>query len=300
MHSARNGVLSGILAFAIWGATPIYFILVDSVSALEVLTHRIVWALPFAALIILARRQWRDIGQVFSNRRTLVLLVVSAFFISVNWLIFTWAAQNEHIFEASLGYYINPLVLVLVGYLFLGERLRRLQVVAVILATSGVAVLTFSGGDFPVISIALAFSFTLYGVIRKKVVVGALPGLFVEVLVLFPLAAVYLLFLVDEGSSPFTWANRELFFLLLLAGPMTVLPLVFFSYAARRLRLATLGFIQFIGPTGQFLVGYYHGEVLTLPYLVCFVLIWSAVSLFVFDVFRAGRKEKYVRQMEPL
>jgi chloramphenicol-sensitive protein RarD len=273
---------------------------VDSVSALEVLTHRIVWALPFAALIILARRQWRDVGQIFSNRRTLVLLAISAIFISVNWLIFTWAAQNEHIFEASLGYYINPLVLVLVGYLFLGERLRRLQIVAVVLATTGVAVLTFSGGDFPVISFALAISFTLYGVIRKKVVVGALPGLFVEVLVLFPPAAIYLFFRVDEGSSPFTWANRELFFLLLFAGPMTVLPLVFFSYAARRLRLATLGFIQFIGPTGQFLVGYYYGEVLTLPYFICFVFIWSAVSLFVFDVFRAGRKEKYARQMEPL
>jgi chloramphenicol-sensitive protein RarD len=286
-----------VLAFAIWGATPIYFVQVNNVSAIEMLMHRIVWALPFAALIILALRQWPEVRQIFSNRKTLGLLATSAIVVSVNWLIFTWAAQNEHIFEASLGYYINPLLLVLVGYVFLGERLRRMQVVAVILATIGVAVLTFSGGNFPVISVALAVSFTLYGVIRKRVVVGAMPGLFVEVLVLFPLSAAYLYFLVKSETSPFTWADPEMIGLLLLAGPMTVLPLAFFSYAARRLRLATLGFIQFIGPTGQFLVGYYYGEELTLPYLICFVFIWSAVSLFVFDVWRAGRQAQIIRQV---
>ena len=254
--------------------------------------HRIVWALPFAALIILARRQWPEVRQIFANRKTLGLLATSAIVVSVNWLIFTWAAQNQHIFEASLGYYINPLLLVLVGYVFLGERLRTLQIGAVILATIGVAVLTVSGGSFPVISIALAVSFTIYGVIRKRVVVGAMPGLFVEVLVLFPLSAAYLSFLVNSGSSPFTWADPGMFGLLLLAGPMTVLPLAFFAYSARRLRLATLGFIQFIGPTGQFLVGYYYGEELTLPYLICFVCIWSAVSLFVFDVWRSGRRTR--------
>lgn len=289
-------MLAGVLAFSIWGATPIYFILVVSVSAMEMLMHRIVWALPFGMVILLARGQWPDVRQIFANRRTLGLLAISAIVISINWLVFTWATQNGRIFEASLGYYINPLMLVLVGYLFLGERLRPMQVVAVGLATIGVAVLTVSGGKFPAISIALALSFTLYGVIRKKVVVGAMPGLMVELILLFPLSAAYLYFLVNSGSSPFTWDDKELFGLLLLAGPLTVLPLVFFSYAARRLRLATIGFIQFIGPTGQFLVGYYHGETLTTPYLLCFILIWLAVSLFVFDVFRMQRQIKIDRQ----
>jgi chloramphenicol-sensitive protein RarD len=191
-------------------------------------------------------------------------------------------------------------MLVLVGYVFLGERLRRLQVGAVILATTGVAVLTFSGGQFPLISITLAISFTLYGVIRKKVVVGAMPGLFVELVFLFPLAATGLYFLVAGGTSPFTFEDQTMFWLLLLAGPLTVMPLVFFAYAARRLRLATIGFLQFIGPTGQFLIGYYHGETLTLPRLICFVFIWLAVALFIFDVIRAGRQSKIPRPAEPL
>ena len=285
-----------MLAFSIWGATPIYFILVNSVSAIEMLMHRIVWAVPFGIVIILVRRQWQDVRQILANRKTLGLLAMSAFVVSINWLVFTWAAQNDRIFEASLGYYINPLMLVLVGYLFLGERLRLLQVGAVVLASIGVLVLTISGGKFPAISMALAISFTLYGVIRKKVVVGAMPGLMVELMLLFPLSAAYLYFLVQSGSSPFTWDDREMFGLLLLAGPLTVLPLVFFSYAARRSRLATIGFIQFIGPTGQFLVGYYHGETLTMPYLVCFIMIWSAVSIFVFDVFRSQRQIKFDKQ----
>ena len=262
------------------------------------LMHRIVWALPFALLIVLARNQWADVRQVFADRRTLGLLAASAIVVSVNWLVFTWATQNERIFEASLGYYINPLVLVLIGYLFLGERLRPRQVAAVFLAAAGVAVLTISGGKFPVISITLAISFSLYGVIRKKVVVDAMPGLLVELIILYPLSAAYLYLLVNGGASPFTVANPEMMGLLLLAGPLTVLPLVFFAYAARRLRLATLGFIQFIGPTGQFIVGYYYGEALTLPYLVCFVLIWTAVSLFIFDVWQTGRQLRNTQRVQ--
>jgi chloramphenicol-sensitive protein RarD len=202
------------------------------------------------------------------------------------------------VFEASLGYYINPLMIVLVGYVFLGERLRRVQVGAVALAAIGVTILTLSAGEFPFVAIALASSFTLYGVIRKKLVVGAVPGLFVELLVIFPMSAAYLYFLVHQGMSPFSLDDPKLIGLLLLAGPLTVLPLVFFAIAARRLRLATIGFIQFIGPTGQFLVGYYYGEVLTMPYLVCFLFIWLAVSLFVFDAVRFGRQSRVDLRVE--
>jgi len=290
--------MSGVLAFSMWGALPIYFIIVDSVSPLEMVLHRVVWALPFTALIIMLRRQWHEVKRVLLDKRSIALLATAAAVLSINWLVFTWAAQNERIFEASLGYYINPLMMVLVGFAFLGERLRPVQVAAVALAATGVAVLTFSAGQFPLIAITLASAFTLYGVIRKKLVVGAVPGLFVELLILFPLASAYLYYRVQGGLSPFTWNDPQLFGLLLLAGPLTVLPLVFFAIAARRLRLSTIGFIQFIGPTGQFLVGYYFGEELTTPYLICFICIWSAVSLFVFDAVRFGRRSRIAARVE--
>jgi chloramphenicol-sensitive protein RarD len=291
-------VLSGVLAFTVWGAMPIYFVILDNVPAIEIVMHRIVWALPFAALIISLRRQWPEVRRVLADRRALGLLLMSAAVIFLNWLIFTWAAQNERIFEASLGYYINPLMMVLVGYAFFRERLRPVQTGAVVLATIGVSILTFSAGEFPIIAISLASFFTLYGVNRKRLVVGALPGLFVELLIIFPLSAAYLYFLIRGGTSPFTLSDPKLFGLLLLAGPLTVLPLVFFAVAARRLRLATIGFIQFIGPTGQFLVGYYYGEALTMPYLICFIFIWVAVSLFVFDAVRNGRQLRAMTRLE--
>jgi len=225
-HDARSGVMAGVLAFSMWGALPIYFIIAEGVSAIEMLLHRVVWAVPFGALIIFARRQWPDVRAAFANRRTFGLLVLSAVVISINWLVYIWASQHGFIFQASLGYYINPLMLMLVGYVLFGEQLRRFQVGAVILATIGVAVLTISGGEFPLISITLAVTFTIYGVIRKRVVVGAMPGLFVELLVLFPMSAIYLGMLVNGDTSPFTLNDPGMVGLLLLAGPITVLPLV--------------------------------------------------------------------------
>ena len=284
--------MAGVLAFSMWGALPIYFIVAEGVSAIEMLLHRVVWAVPFGALIIFARRQWPDVKAAFTNRRTFGFLVLSAVFISINWLVYIWASQHGFIFQASLGYYINPLMWILVGFVLFGEQLRRFQIGAVILATIGVAVLTLSGGQFPLISITLAVTFTLYGVIRKQVAVGAMPGLFVELLVLFPMSAIVLGMLVNGDASPFTWNDRGMMGLLLLAGPITVLPLVFFAFAARRLPLATLGFLQFIGPTGQFFVGYYNGEPLTQAHLICFGFIWTAVLLFVIDSVWMSRQMK--------
>lgn len=286
----RNGVLAGVLAFTLWGAFPIYFKVASGVAALEMLAHRIVWAVPFGLLIILLRRQWPLVREVFATPRTLALLVLSASFISINWLVYIWAVQNEQIFQASLGYYINPLMLMLVGIVFLNDKLRATQLLAIGLAAAGVAVLTVSGGRFPFLSLTLATSFTVYSVVRKRVVVGAMPGLFVETLVLFPLAAVYLWWVVRAGTSPFQPENPGVVGLLLLAGPFTVLPLLFFAVAAKRLRLSTIGFLQFIGPSGQFLVGLYYGEPLTWPHMVCFGFIWTAVVVFVFDVWRSGRR----------
>ena len=282
----RNGVISGALAFAMWGAFPIYFKIATGVSALEMLSHRIVWAVPFGLLIVLARRQWQEVRRVLRERRTFGLLLLSAAVIALNWLVYIYAIQNNQIFQASLGYYI----LVLAGFLFLGERLRRGQTLAVGLAATGVAVLAVQGGQFPVISLVLALSFTVYGLVRKQVVVGAMPGLFIETIVLLPPALIYLLYLGHADALAFGADQPRLSVLLLLAGPLTVLPLLFFAIGARRLQLATIGFLQFIGPTGQFLLGVYYGEPLTMANVVCFGFIWLAVAVFVIDAFVNARR----------
>ena len=209
--------------------------------------------------------------------------------LGVNWLVYIWAVQNDQIFQGSLGYYINPLIYVLVGVVFFGERLRRLQVGAVVLAAAGVSVLTISGGEFPLIALTLATTFTIYGVIRSRVVVGGMTGLFVETLVLFPAACAWLLWLSIGDAAVFGADDTGASVLLTLAGPVTVLPLLFFALAARRLRLSTIGFMQFIAPTLQFLVGLAYGEMLTGPHIACFALIWLAVILFSSDALRQSR-----------
>jgi chloramphenicol-sensitive protein RarD len=288
-HHERDGIIAGVLAFGMWGMLPIYFKIASEVSALEMLAHRVIWAVPFGAAILWLRRQWPAVWAALISPRVLGLLVLSAVFIAINWLAYIWAVQNDQIFQASLGYYINPLMYVLAGFVMLGERLRRFQLLAVIFATAGVAVLTISGGQFPVIALTVAFSFTVYGVIRKQVAVGAMPGLFIETILLFPLCLGYVLWLMQAGASAFEPGNPVMMTLLVLAGPITVLPLLFFAVSARRLPLSTIGFLQFIGPTGQFIVGVYYGEALTTPHLICFSLIWLAVAVFLFDAWNNSR-----------
>ena len=285
----RNGVIAALLAYTIWGFLPIYFKVVDAVPSLEVLTHRIVWSVPFGALIIIARRQWPEVRQALAKPRTVGLLAIAACFIAVNWLVYIIAVQTDRIFQASLGYYINPLMYVLVGVAFLGERLRRNQTAAVLLAATGVTILTVSGGVFPLISLFLAVSFTTYGVIRSRVAVGGMPGLFIETLILLPLALGYLGWIMLDGSTAFRMDDPAMVATLMLAGPLTVVPLLFFALAARRLRLSTIGIMQFIVPTLQFLMGLLYGERLTTAHAICFTLIWIAVILFSFDAWRVAR-----------
>ena len=285
----RNGIITAVIAYTMWGLFPIYFKEVGDVSSLEMLAHRIIWSVPFGAMIIIARSQWAEVRRAITHLRTVFFLVLAAIFIAVNWLVYIWAVQHEHIFQASLGYYINPLVYVLVGVVFFGERLRGKQVWAVVLAAIGVAVLTISGGQFPLISLTLAVSFTIYGVIRKQVVVGGMPGLFIETLVLLPLALVYMWTLFQSGQAAFSSDAPGQMVLLLMAGPLTVLPLLCFALAARRLDLSMIGFLQFIGPTGQFIVGVAYGEALTPPHLVCFGFIWIAVIIFAIDAWKLSR-----------
>ncbi len=293
-NDTRDGLIAAFIAYLMWGVLPIYFKVVEDVTALEVLVHRIVWAVPFGALIILARRQWPEVRRALADARVFGFLALAAVLIAGNWYVYIFAVQNDQIYQASLGYYINPLLFTVVGVFVFGEKLRKFQVAAVLLAAAGVLVLTFSGGQFPAIALFLGTSFTIYGVIRKQVVVGGMPGLFIETLVLFPVSAAYLLWIMSSGVSAFASGDPSMVGLLLLAGPVTVLPLLCFALAARRLNLSTVGFMQFIAPTLQFIIGVLYGEELTTAHAVCFSLIWLAVGLFSWDAWRASRIEASV------
>lgn len=287
----REGLLAALIAYVLWGLFPVYFIIVATVAPTEILVHRIVWAVPFGALIIHLRHQWTEVRSALASARIVFWLALAALFISVNWLIYIWAVLNEQVLQASLGYYINPLMYVLVGVAFLAERLRRAQMLSVLLAMIGVGYLTVSGGEFPIIAISLAVLFTSYGVIRKQVAVGAMPGLFIETLLLVPFALAWLIWLMMSGQAAFTAAGWSMSALLILAGPVTVVPLLMFAIGARLLTLTTIGFMQFIAPTLQFIVGLYFGEELTGPHLVCFACIWIAVAIFSIDAFYSQNRK---------
>jgi len=291
----REGLIFGVIAYTLWGLFPIYLKAVGDASALEILAHRILWSVPFGAVLIALRKQWGEVAKAFTTPRVLMLLAVSALAISFNWLIYVWSVINDRVLEASLGYYINPLMYVAAGVFILGERLRLTQIIAVCLATIGVLVLTFGAGVFPWVSLTLAVLFTLYGYIRKTTPVGAMPGLFVETTLLSPLALVYLLWLMNSGAAVFLQSSTSMDVLLVLAGPVTVIPLVLFALSARRLRLSTIGFLQYIGPTLQFFLGLYYGETFTWAHGICFGLIWTALALFSFDAARTNRVERLMK-----
>jgi len=285
----NEGVLFGVIAFSIYGFLPVYIKWVEEVAPTEVLVHRIIWAIPFGALILMYRRQWPEVRQALYDKKSMFWLAMSAFFISVGWIVFIWAVQQGQVFQASLGYYINPLMNVVIGVLFLGESLRLLQMIAVAIAAGAVLLLTILGGEFPLVAMVLAISFALYGLIRKQIPVGAMPGLFIETAILFPLALGWLLWLFFSGSSVFGVNDINISGLLILGGPVTVLPLLFFALAARRLSLSAIGFLQFIAPSLHLIIGVYYGEPLSLPNLVCFGLIWIAVALFCADALQANQ-----------
>lgn len=290
-RDVRDGVIAALLAYVLWGFLPVYFKIVGSVSPEEVIAHRVMWAIPFGAIIIALRRQWREVGRALTRRSMLGWLSLSASVIAINWFIYIWAIQDDRIFETSLGYYINPLTNMLAGVLLFGERLRRFQGLAVVLATLGVLILSVNGGQVPWVSLGLAVSFTVYAAIRKKVVIGGMPGLFIETLLLAPIAVTWFAWFSATNQAVFASGDTTMSLLLILAGPATALPLLFFALAARRLPLTTIGFMQFLSPTIQFLIGIYYGEVLTVAHLVCFFCIWVAVIMFSFDAIRYGRKK---------
>jgi chloramphenicol-sensitive protein RarD len=280
----QTGILSAALAFLLWGLFPIYFHAINEVPPLQILAHRMLWSLLFLLIVLAVRRQW-DWLKLVRQPRTLGLFTASASLLSINWLIYIWAVNNGHVIEASLGYFINPLVNIMLGYLLLKERLRRAQWLAIAVAALGVAWLAWQAGTVPWIALALAASFGGYGVMRKTAPLGALEGLSFETLVLFPLAAGYVIWLSAHGQNAFLATDSTTTRLLLMAaGPITAIPLLLFASGARRIPLSVLGLIQYMTPTLQFLLGVWmFHEAFSADRLVGFVLIWIALVLFALE-----------------
>ncbi|MFC5430116.1 EamA family transporter RarD [Paraburkholderia denitrificans] len=290
------GILYAFCAFVIWGLFPVYFKTLHQIPALEILAHRMAWSLLFVLAVLLVRHHWRWLGPVLRDRRLVGRFAASALLLSANWGTYIWAVNAGHIVEASLGYFINPLINVLFGYAFLHERLRPVQWTAVGIAAAGVAWLTWQNGALPWISFALALTFGGYGLLRKTAQLGALEGLVLETLLLFPVALIYLTMLGVSGASHFMHASRPLQLLLAAAGPVTAIPLLLFGAAARRIPLSTLGLIQYVTPTLQLLTGVLvYREPFGAVSAVGYGAIWVALALYSLEGVRRSVATRQVR-----
>jgi chloramphenicol-sensitive protein RarD len=285
-----RGVGYALAAFLWWGGQPVYFKAVAAVSPVEVLAHRILWSFVLLTGWLALRGRFASVRAVLHDRRTLATLAVTTLLVTVNWFVFIWAVVNAHLVEASLGYFINPLVNVVLGLVFLGERLRPLQWLSVALAAAGVAILTVRLGQVPLVALTLAFSFGFYGLLRKTAAVDGPVGLTVETGLLTPFALLFLIGRELAGSLAFAHVGTGMTFLLLGAGATTALPLIWFVAGARLLPLSTLGFLQYLAPSGQFLLGVaVYDEPFTPAHKVSFGIIWTALVLFSWDLWRHNR-----------
>ncbi|WP_462153807.1 EamA family transporter RarD [Pseudoalteromonas piscicida] len=291
IEEQKKGHLLAVLAFLMWGLAPIYFKQLVHVDAIEILIHRVVWSVFFIALIVLAKQQWPKIKAILANPKLLAMLTLTALLLGFNWGLFIWSVNNGFMLDASLGYYINPLLNVLLGMLFLSERLRTAQKFAVLLAIVGVVLQLISFGSFPVIAFSLAGSFAIYGLLRKTLAVESLPGLLVEALILTPIALAYWWW-VEPSATSNLWNNDWYTNTLLIsAGVVTTLPLLCFTAAAKRIPYTTLGFFQYIGPSLMFILAVlFYGEAFDAERAVTFAFIWGALVMFSFDSYRDKRK----------
>ncbi|WP_445362715.1 EamA family transporter RarD [Microbulbifer sp. ANSA003] len=288
--SASTGLLAGISAFLIWGLAPLYFNKLQDIPAAEILAHRSIWSLVLAIGILLIVRKMPDFLATLRDGKKMRMLALTTVLIGGNWLVFIWAINNGHLLEGSLGYYINPLINILLGVLFLGEKLRRLQWIAVALAATGIAYELWQFGRIPIIALFLACSFALYGLARKQAPVESLTGLAVETLFILPVAVIYL-FWSSSPTSNLLNNSLELNSLLLFAGPITLVPLLLFTIAARRLNLSTLGFLQYIGPTLMLVVAtQVLGESFSEEKLTTFMFVWLGLALYSVDALAQRRK----------
>jgi len=285
------GVVYAASAFLIWGISPIYWKALRAVPAFEIILHRMVWSFFFLVPLILVMRRWTDFIDALKNYRTLLTLLFTALIIGANWLLYIWAVNNDNLLQASLGYYINPLVNVVLGMVFLKERLRPPQILAVLLAAAGVLYLTIYYGEFPWIALALAVSFGLYGLIRKIAPVGSLAGLTVETLLLSIPALVYLFYLDGQGAGHIFRVSLKVDLLLMGCALATAIPLLFFTLGARRLYLTTVGLLQYIAPSCMFLLAVFlFREPLVKAQVVTFIFIWTALAIYSTDSVRYYRR----------
>lgn len=283
MTDPRKGVVLALGGFVLWGLFPLYFVLLEDVASSEVLAHRVLWSLVLLGLMLALRGRWRTATAALRQPRRLAFYATTSLLVSLNWLIYIWATQNGHVIDASLGYFINPLVSVLLALVFLGERLRRAQWSAVGLAAVGVTILVVRFGAVPWIALGLAGTFAGYGLLRKKAGLPAMDGLFVETLLVAPLALLWLLHLAQQGQLAFGSAGVQINLLLALAGLVTVLPLALFLSSMPHLRLGTIGIIQYVTPTLQFLCGLALGEAFGAVQGLSFAFIWVALIVFTVD-----------------
>jgi chloramphenicol-sensitive protein RarD len=280
----NKGILYAACAYVLWGLLPIFWKTLQDVPALEILAHRMVWSLVVVLLLLAYQRHWQWLRAVVQNPRILITFTTTALLLSVNWFLYIWAVNAGHIVETSLGYFINPLVNVVLGILFLRERLRFWQGAAIAVAVAGVLYLTINYGELPWIALTLAGCFGFYGLLRKTASLNSLEGLTVETLVLFPPALAYLLYLESIGRAAFGHVGGGTTTLLALAGIATAAPLLFFAAGARRITLTSLGILQYIAPTLQLLLGVFvYNEPLSVTRLIGFCLIWFALFLYTME-----------------
>jgi len=286
---ARRGFAFGLAAYGLWGILPIYFKQLVGVSAFDIVAHRVIWSLPFLALLVAVARHWGQVREALGHSKTLAILAITSLLIGGNWLLYTYAVTNGHILAASFGYYLNPLANVLLGRFVLGERLDRLQWTAVAIAAVGISVLALGALDQLWISLTLCVSFATYGLLRKVVKADAVAGLTIETALLFPFAAAWLGWRALAGASAFGSSGSESA-LLMLAGIVSTTPLLLFTAAARRLPYSTLGMLQFLAPTLQFLLAVVlYGEAFTAAHAFAFGAIWAALILYVTALLRSPR-----------
>ena len=287
-----SGILYGLSAYVLWGMFPLFFKQLQAASAIEVVLHRMVWSLVFVLIVLAVLRRWNWLGDVRRSPALLGKFAVSALLLAGNWLSYVWAVNNGHVLDASLGYFILPLINVALGFVFLHERPRKAQWVAFALAASGVLWMAVQSGHVPWLALLIAITFGFYGLMRKTATLGALEGMSLETMLLAPLAVVALLWAGPSGPGsqwPAHDAHTWLFFL--LSGPVTAIPLLLFAAGARRVPLSTMGFLQYITPSILALIGVFlYGETFAGPRAVGFVLIWVALALYTMEGLWAGRR----------
>jgi chloramphenicol-sensitive protein RarD len=289
----RGALIAGLAAFGFWGVIPIYWKWMAAVPAPQILAHRVVWTALFLILVLSWKQRWNEVLSAMRSRRAALYCLASGASISVNWLVFIWAVNTNHVLETSLGYFMTPLVNVLFGAVFLRERLSRVQLASVLLATVGVLNLTMGYGRFPWVAVVLAVSFGLYGLLRKLSGTAATPGLFVETVLLVPVAIGYLVVQQLHGTFFFGAPHWGASLLLFTTGVVTGLPLVWFGHAARHLRMTTLGFLQYIAPSCTFFLSiFFYDEPFTRAHLITFALIWLALAIVTAETLRRWRSAR--------